>query len=150
MELTLILGAAATCALGGVLPWISAEAVLLGAALALPPSLLPALVLSCALGQMVGKGGLYGVMRWAPHRLPQRARRVLNRVEPLSRRPRLLGGSVFTGAAAGLPPFYLVTLASGLAGLPLATFALAGLGGCLVRYGALMWGAGALGWGGVP
>ena len=150
MELTLLLGAAATCALGGILPWISAEAVLLATALALPPGLLPTLVLSCALGQMVGKGGLYGLMRWAPHRLPERARRVLDRVEPLSRRSGILGSSVFTGAAAGLPPFYLVTLASGLAGLPLATFALAGLGGCVLRYGVVLWGAGALGWGAVP
>lgn len=150
MELTLLAGAGAACALGGVLPWISAEAVVLGAALALPPQLLPSLVVGCALGQMVGKGGLYGVMRWAPHRLPDRARRVLDRVEPLARRPGILGASVFTGAATGLPPFYIVTLASGLSGLPLATFGLAGLGGCLVRYGALVWGAEALGWGGAP
>jgi membrane protein YqaA with SNARE-associated domain len=148
MELTVLAGAAATCALGGILPWISAEAVLLGAALALPPALLPALVLSCASGQMLGKGGLYAVMRWAPHRLPDRARKVLGRVEPLSRRPRILGGSVFTGAAAGLPPFYVVTLASGLAGLPVVTFALAGFVGCILRYGVVVWGAGALGWGG--
>lgn len=150
MDLILLLGATATCALGGLLPWISAEAVLLGTALALPRSLLPILVLSCAVGQMVGKGALYGVMRWAPHRLPGRARRLLGRVEALSRRPGLLEGTVFTGAAAGLPPFYVVTLASGLAGLPLVTFFVAGLGGCLLRYGVLVWGAGALGWGGVP
>ena len=150
MELSLILGAAVMCAFGGMLPWISAEAVLLGTALILPPPLLPALLLSGALGQMVGKGGLYGLMRWAPHRLPGGAPRALHRVERLSRRRAILGGSVFTGAAAGLPPFYLVTMASGLAGLPIVTFVLAGFTGCLLRYGVLIWSAGALGWGGAP
>jgi len=148
MELTVILTAASTCALGGVFPWISAEAVLLGTALALSPGYLPALVAGCAIGQMVGKAGLYSVMRWAPDRLPERARRVLKKVEGMSSRGHVLGGAVFAGAAVGLPPFYVVTLAAGLARLPLALFLVAGLLGSLVRYGALMWGAGALGWGG--
>ena len=146
MELTLLLGAGAACALGGVFPWMSAEAVLLATSLALPPGLIPALVVSCAAGQMVGKAGVYGLRRWAPHRIPGRARRALDRVESLARHPRVLGASVFTGAAAGLPPFYVVTLASGLAGLPLALFVAAGFGGSLLRYGVLVWGAGALGW----
>ncbi|UCC24359.1 MAG: hypothetical protein JSU98_11550 [Gemmatimonadales bacterium] len=148
MELTVILTAAATCALGGIFPWISAEAVLLGTALALPVGYLPALVLGCAGGQMVGKGVLYALMRWAPDRLPERARGVLRKVEGMARRREVLAGAVFSGASAGLPPFYVVTLAAGLARLPLLLFLVAGLLGSLVRYGTLMWGAGALGWGG--
>jgi membrane protein YqaA with SNARE-associated domain len=148
MELTVILTAASTCALGGVFPWISAEAVLLGTALALSPGYLPALVVGCAIGQMVGKAGLYAVMRWAPERLPERAQRVLKKVEGMSNRRGVLGGAVFSSAAVGLPPFYVVTLAAGLARLPLVLFVVTGLLGSLVRYGTLMWGAGALGWGG--
>lgn len=151
MELTtlsVIAGAGATCALGGVLPWISAEAVLLGAALAVPTPLVPALVVGCALGQVVGKVVLYGLMRWAPERVPARFRPALDRAGRYAHRPRILTGAVLSGSVAGLPPFYLVTLASGLARLPLVLFAGAGLLGSLIRYGAVVWGAGQLGWGG--
>lgn len=151
MDLTLvsvILAAAGTCALGAVLPWISAEAVLLGAALATPTTLLPALVLGCALGQVGGKVVLYGFMRWAPERLPRRFRSAVTRAEEFADRPRILTGAVLSGAVAGVPPFYLVTLASGLARLPLVLFTGAGLLGCVIRYGAVVWGAGRLGWGG--
>ena len=148
MEFTVIVTAASTCALSGIFPWISAEVVLLGTALALPPAYLPALVVACAVGQMVGKAGLYGVMRWAPDRLPERAQKVLKKVEGMAKRRGVLGGAVFSGAAAGIPPFYIVTLAAGLARLPMMLFVVAGLLGSVVRYGALMWSAGALGWGG--
>ncbi|MEJ2541668.1 MAG: hypothetical protein P8188_17170 [Gemmatimonadota bacterium] len=148
MELSILLGAAGTCALGAVLPWISTEAVLLGALLALPASWVPAAVAACAAGQMTGKAGLYLLARSAPHRLPDRAAGVLARARGLARRPRFLAAAVLTGSAVALPPFYLITLASGLARLPFALFTAAGLLGCLLRYGVLAWGAGMLGLGG--
>jgi len=148
MELSIVLGAAGTCALGAVLPWISAEAVLIGALLALPGGWVPAAVGACALGQIAGKAGLYLLARRAPHRLPDRAAGVLERARGLAKRPTLMTSAVLTGSAVAVPPFYLVTLASGLARLPFALFAAAGLLGCVLRYGALAWGAGALGLGG--
>ena len=148
MSLLVLLGAAGTCALSGIFPWISAEVVVVSAALALPPSFLPLVVVGCAVGQMVGKGGLYAVMRWAPERLPERAQAVLAKAEGLGERPVYLGGATLTGAASGLPPFYLVTLAAGAARLSFFVFVLAGLVGSLLRYSLVAWGADTLGGGG--
>ena len=151
MELTtlsVIVGAAGTCALGGIFPWIAAEAVILATALAVPASAFPLLAVSCAVGQMTGKAGLYGIIRWAPARLPERFQRLIGRAEVLGRRPGALTGSVLSGAAVGLPPLYVVTLAAGLAHLSLVRFLVAGLLGSAIRYGVLLWGAGAVGLGG--
>lgn len=148
MELSIAVAAGAACALGAVLPWISAEAVLLSTVLVLPAGWVPLAVAACVTGQVGGKAGIYWLVRRAPHRLPARAGRVLARAEVLGARPPLLAAAVFSGSAVAVPPFYLVTLASGLARLPFVLFAAAGLLGCVVRYTALVWGAGALGLGG--
>jgi membrane protein YqaA with SNARE-associated domain len=147
MELGIVIGAALTCALGGVFPWISSEVVLVGAALIVPPSSLPLLVGGCAVGQMSTKLAVYGASRWAPHVLPARARALLERAERFRDRRRTLVGAVFLGAAVSVPPFYLVTLASGLVRLPVVAFSLAGLVGTTARYSALVWAACALGTG---
>jgi membrane protein YqaA with SNARE-associated domain len=94
---------------------------------------------------MLAKATLYGVTRWAPDRLPRRARDALARAEPYRARQKLLAAAVFFGASLSVPPFYLVTLASGLVRVPFPLFALAGLSGTAVRYGALVWAARALG-----
>jgi membrane protein YqaA with SNARE-associated domain len=150
METGILLGAALTCAAGGVLPWINAEVVLLGAAAMLPATNLPVLVLLCALGQMSSKVGVYAITRWAPDALPHRARVLVGRAERYRERRRLLVGAVFLGASASVPPFYLVTLASGLLRVPLALFAMVGLLGTAVRYSFLVWAACALGAGACP
>ena len=107
------------------------------------------LAVGCAAGQMAGKTGLYGIIRWAPARLPERFQRLLGRAEVLGRRPGALTGSVLSGAAVGLPPLYVVTLAAGLANLSLVRFVMAGLLGSAIRYALLLWGAGAVGLGGL-
>lgn len=139
MDLGIVLGAALGCAVGGILPWVNSELVLLAAAVALPPTALTPLVLACAASQMCAKGAIYGVTRWAPERLPKRARAALERVERYRTRRRLVAAAVFFGSAVSVPPFYLVTLASGVLKVPFLVFALAGLGGTAVRYGTLVW-----------
>lgn len=141
MELSVLLGAAAACLAGGVLPWINSELAVVSASLLLPEAMLPALVLGCAGGQMTAKCGIYGLTRWAPHRLPERARRLLDRVEAYRERRRLLGLAVFSGALVAVPPFYLITLACGVLRVPFAVFAVAGLAGTTARYGLLAWAA---------
>jgi len=141
MEPGIMIGAALTCALGGVLPWVSSELVVLGAAVLLPPVTLPMLIVACAVGQMSSKTLVYGVTRWAPHLLPARARAFLARAERYRGRRPLLVGAVFAGSAVSLPPFYLVTLASGLLRVPFPLFVLAGLCGTSVRYSFLVWAA---------
>ncbi len=148
MDAGVVFGAALGCVVGGILPWVNAELVLLAAAVLLPPEALLPLVLACAIGQMSAKAALYGLTRWAPERLPKRARAMLGRAERYRQRPALLAAAVFFGSAVSVPPFYLVTLASGVLRVPFLVFALAGLGGTATRYGVLVWAARALGMGG--
>ena len=145
MDAGVVFGAALGCVVGGILPWVNAEVVVLAAAVVLPTEALVPLIFACALGQMAAKASLYALTRWAPERLPRRAQDALGRVERYRKRPALLAAAVFFGSAVSLPPFYLVTLASGVLRVPFMVFALAGLGGTAARYGALVWAARALG-----
>jgi len=138
-ELSLFVGAGLTCLLGGVFPWISAEVVVVGTALLLPPAGVPALVLGCATGQMASKAGVYGLSRVAPHRLPERLRRLLSRTDRLRGRGHLMAFMVLPSALVSLPPFYLVTIACGVMRLPFALYALLGLLGTTARYAFLAW-----------
>ena len=141
MELSLVLGAAAACLAGGILPWINSEIAVVSASLLLPEAVVPALVLACAGGQMAAKCGLYGITRWAPHRLPERARSMLDRVQKYRDRRAILAAAAFSGALVAVPPFYLVTLACGVLRVPFPVFAAAGLAGTTLRYGLLAWAA---------
>jgi membrane protein YqaA with SNARE-associated domain len=145
MEPGILIGAALTCSLGGILPWVNSEVVVLASAALLPPATLPLLVGVCATGQMSSKAVVYGVTRWAPHLLPERARSVLARAEQYRDRRRLLIGAVLVGSAVSVPPFYLVTLASGLLRVSFPLFVLVGLFGTLARYSFLVWAACSLG-----
>lgn len=145
MDSGLVVAAALTCALGGILPWINSEIVVLGTAALLPPTDLPVLVVACALGQMASKAGVYSVTRWAPQVMPARARALLERVERYRDRRGLLVGAVFFGSAVSVPPFYVATLASGLFRVPFVVFWIAGLVGTGARYSVLVWAACSLG-----
>jgi membrane protein YqaA with SNARE-associated domain len=137
MGVSVIVAAALAAAMGSVLPWINGEAVVAGAAVVVPSSQLAALVLACASAQMAGKLGVYALARWAPDRMPLRARRLLSRAERFRERRALLTGAIVTGSMVALPPFYLVTLASGVLRVPIVHFAIAGLCGTLARYGVV-------------
>jgi membrane protein YqaA with SNARE-associated domain len=145
MEPGILIGAALTCALGGLLPWINSELVILGAAVLLPTAALPVLVAACATTQLASRSVVYGLTRWAPHKLPERARTILARADKYHGRRGLLVGAVFVGSAVSVPPFYLVTLASGLLKVPFVLFILAGFSGTLIRYSFLVWAACSLG-----
>ena len=139
MDAGLLIGAAATVAVGGILPWINGEVVIAGAALLTPQGGLPALVLACAAAQMSAKAVLYGVIRWVPERMPARARKLTSRIEAYRERRGFLVLAVFSGSAIALPPFYLVTLACGMLRVPFALFVIAGLAGTISRYGFVAW-----------
>lgn len=138
-DVSVVSGAILACLLGGIFPWISSEVVVVGAALLLPAQALPALALGCAAAQMVSKAVVYAFARLAPHRLPERARRLLARAERLRQRRHLVAVLVVSGALVAVPPFYLVTIASGVLRIPFVLFALLGLAGTSVRYGVLAW-----------
>lgn len=137
VELSVWLGAATACLAGGVFPWINAELAVIAAAVVLPEAYFPLLVGSCAAGQMAAKCGVYGLARWAPHRLPGRGRKLLARAERYRDRRRILGLAVFSGALVAVPPFYVMTLVCGVLRLPFVVFLVAGLAGTAARYGIL-------------
>ncbi|MGD8322261.1 MAG: hypothetical protein PVJ02_17555 [Gemmatimonadota bacterium] len=139
MDMTILVGAALTCALGGVAPWINSEVAVVGASLALPRSAWPALLLACAVAQMTSKGLVYGAARWSPARLPRRARKALERAERYRGRRGLLVLGLASGSLLGLPPLYLVALASGVLRMSLPLFLAVGLAGTAARYALLVW-----------
>ncbi|MDP2957239.1 MAG: hypothetical protein Q8N53_12520 [Longimicrobiales bacterium] len=132
-------GAFLACAVGGILPWLSAEVALVGAAYLLPASGHPVLILACAGGQMAAKSAVFCLARWAPERLPDRARRLPAWAERYRDRRRASMALLLSGALVSVPPFYVVTVLSALTRLPIGLFVLAGAAGTLVRYAALVW-----------
>jgi membrane protein YqaA with SNARE-associated domain len=130
-----IAGAVGLCALGSVAPWVCSEAAVVSAVVLLPPRLVPLLVLCAAVGQVAGKGALYGVARWAPRAVPQGARARLERVSARCR-GRRPSGLVLASSTLGVPPFYVVTLACGTLAVPFDRFLAAALAGSLIRYAA--------------
>ena len=144
MDVSALIGAVAVCVLGGVIPWVNSEVAVAGATLLVSPSALPVLVVVCAVAQMSAKTALYGLTRWAPHKLPARFRTILERAEKYRDRRGLLGLAIFSGAFIALPPFYLVTLASGLLRVPLPLFFVVGVAGTALRYSFVVWAAKAI------
>ncbi len=127
-------------AVSGIVPLVNAEVLVAAAALALPAACLPAVALVSTVGQMSTKSLLYGLARWAPARLPARARSALERAaSAASSRGRAAGPLIFSSAAVGLPPFYGVALACGALKVRPWTFVLAGAAGRAVRFGVVAW-----------
>jgi membrane protein YqaA with SNARE-associated domain len=123
-----------------LVPWVNAEAILLAfTASARSWAQLGLLVLVATAGQMIGKCVLYSAARTAARRQP---RRVDGRVERWRHRlessPRSALMLVFVSSAAGVPPFYVMTMLAGACRLGFAGFVSAGTAGRLIRFGALV------------
>lgn len=125
------------CLLGGFLPWVNTEAAVVGAALVLPPAFVPLLVVGAATAQALAKGTLYGLARWAPQGMPRKARAQLGRLSGLVRRNRYPRLTILASSTVGVPPFYLVTLASGTMAVPFGAFLAAAFVGSMIRYAVL-------------
>jgi len=117
-----------------LVPLVNAELLLLGLALATPAAA-PLLVVVMAAGQMVGKSALF----LTGGRLTRSA------LEGRLARWRLDGRTGRAGAPliglsafAGLPPFYLVSVAAPALGVRFRTFLVVGLAGRVLRFGALV------------
>ena len=144
MELTtalgLFVGSLVFGAVSGLVPVLNTEAYLL-AVTAFAPSehLLPVVVLT-TLGQMISKSLLYlaGSGALSPRFLGARAARLQELKSRLQRVPTGVTAVVFASAAAGWPPFYLVSLAAGSLRYSLARFVLVGGSGRLLRFAALV------------
>ena len=125
-------------AVSGVIPLVNAELVVVGAAAALPAVGVPLVAAVSTVGQMSTKTTLFALARWAPAKLPDRARAVVGRAAAsVERRGGAMSSVVFASAAIGVPPFYGVSLASGALRMPMARFVLVGGLGRFLRFGTL-------------
>ena len=121
-----------------ILPWVNAEVIVVSfAALAHSPAEVALVVVVATAGQMAGKCVVFWAghrgERWRGHdgRLSQRWRQLL------TAKPWRAVALVLLSSAVGVPPFFLVTLAAGAAGVNFRRFLVAGTVGRLVRFGAI-------------
>jgi membrane protein YqaA with SNARE-associated domain len=140
---TALLSVLSTIALfvtSGVVPFVNAELAVIALGAMAPPPLLPVLLVVATLAHMAGKSLTYLAGRGTERvPWPWLQRRVAAARERLGDRTRTLGAPlIFVSAVAGLPPVYLVTVASGVVGYRFAGFFLLGFVGRLLRFGALL------------
>lgn len=122
-----------------VLPVINIELYLLAAASLAPPAMAVPLVLAATIGQMVGKVVMYFAATGAVKLPGKRIQAALEGMNTALRdRPRSGGALVFASAAAGLPPFFVVTVAAGAARMNLVSFVVFGSLGRLVRFAVIV------------
>jgi len=127
-------------AVSGLVPLVNAELLVAAAAVAAPAGALPLIAVTSAVGQMTSKTSLFALARWAPARLPPKARGVLRQASSrIGKRDGAISSLVFASAATGLPPFYGVSLAMGAIGMRLSSFVVAGTLGRLIRFGVIAW-----------
>ena len=95
---------------------------------------------------MLAKATLFSVARWAPSKLPKKARARLDRAsEKVASYKRGPASLIFASAVSGIPPFYGVSLACGALGMRLRTFLIMGSAGRALRFGILTWVGGQFG-----
>ena len=134
MTMALFVTALSGAVLSSVVPFVNAEILLLGLALASPESA-PLLVVVMAAGQMAGKSALFlGGDRLAPAAMEARLARWRRGGSGRAAGAPLVGVS----ALVGLPPFYLVSIAAPALGVRFRTFLAMGLAGRLLRFALLV------------
>ena len=127
----------AGCLAGGIVPVINAELIVLAAAAAAPPEALLPIIVLASTGQMLGKTALFYAGRGAIH-LPVGSPRLAAGLAGWTERWSSAGGAVvFASAAAGLPPFYALSMACGASGMGIRVFLTAGFAGRFVRFGVI-------------
>jgi membrane protein YqaA with SNARE-associated domain len=138
--LVAILSTLAVSVASGVLPFVNAELFVLFLGTVAPGGLLPVLLVAATLGHMGGKALTYLAGRSVERLPPGRFRRRVEAARERARaHARVEGALVLASAAIGFPPFYLVTVASGVVGFPFARFFLLGFAGRLLRFAAILW-----------
>ena len=124
---------------GSLLPVSPTEPLLLALAAIAPPHLaLPIAALATA-SQMAGKVALYFGSRRAYRVLSERHRQSVRRASAgMNRSPALQSLTLALSGATGLPPFYGVTVLSGVLRVPLGRFLLFGSIGRGARFAAIV------------
>jgi membrane protein YqaA with SNARE-associated domain len=128
-----------TAVVSAVVPAVNAEVVLLAASAALPLRYAWVLIAAATLGQMVGKVGMFYGGRGVKFLQRGRLKAKVDGLGDLMRRRNgATGWFVLTSAETGLPPFYMVSVASGLVGVPIAQFAILGTLGRFIRFAVVV------------
>lgn len=126
--------AVAGCAIGSIIPLIHTELLIIGIVTMAPGEHGLPLVLLATFGTMVGKTALYYAGRGMVG-LKIRNRDKIDRfLENAEKRQGLAGTVLFASAASGFPPFYVVTVASGILKLSVVTFIVIGFIGRFIRF----------------
>jgi membrane protein YqaA with SNARE-associated domain len=129
----------AVCVVSALIPVVSAEVYLIGVGATLSGGALVPIALVAALGQMTGKACLYasgrGLLRLPLRRSQGRLERLHAMVE--ARKGRT-GALLFTSALLGMPPFYALSIVSGMLRVHIASFLLLGFLGRALRFAAVI------------
>jgi membrane protein YqaA with SNARE-associated domain len=127
------------CIGGSIVPLINCELVVLAASAALPSSMVLPLIALASMSQMAGKAILYYAGSGLLH-LPQGRFRtnIDSAVARVQRQKGASGATIFASASTGLPPFYVLSIASGAIGVDFRQFMVLGLAGRTLRCAALV------------
>ena len=132
---TVCVAAATGAAAGSVLPLSPTEPFLLALAAVSPPWLALPIACCATAGHMTGKALVFAGARRAGGGLGARQRRSLRAARAgMMRAPAMQSLTIFTSGLSGLPPFYGVTLASGILGISARRFFLFGSLGRAARF----------------
>lgn len=127
------------CMIAGFTPLVNAELYLLVVAVGLPRACVPAVVLAAAMGQMSAKmvwyaagSGLVTFSSGRMHDYVERARQFADAHE------RLAMPTVALSSVTGIPPFFVVSIASGAVAFGTIRFLCIGLAGRIVRFALVL------------
>lgn len=121
-----------------IIPLVNAELLILFVASVAPRPLLPALVIAATLAHMLGKTCMYFCGRALDRLPPGRFRDRIARGAAMLDRQKGLGSTViFVSSLIGFPPFYVVTVASGVMRFHFWHYFIVGISGRLIRFGAI-------------
>ena len=141
MDIQLLAGVFVGIFIAGFVPWPGAEAILIGAAFLVSPQELVPLVVVSTTAQMLAKTTLYVAARWAPKFLPRKAREFICQAEKYKERRKTMALILLTSSSLSVPPFFVITIASGTLRVPFGMFIGAGFGGIVSRYAFFAWSA---------
>jgi uncharacterized membrane protein YdjX (TVP38/TMEM64 family) len=124
-----------------LVPWLYAEVLMLSVLpFARSPTAISLVVAAITAGQMTGKYLVYMTVRRTGRPMTGRVADVFDRWQRrIAAHPVLAVSVVFGSALIGVPPFFMVSMAAGAAGMALSRFLVAGTAGRFLHFGAVAW-----------
>ena len=128
------------CYVSGLVPVVNAEAFLVFiSAAALSRSQLLLVAILATVGQMSAKSTMYFIARSSFRRPPRKYAETFDRTrEKLERWRHGTAAFMFISSSTGFPPFYVVSILSGMMRINFLTFLVFGLAGRFIRFGLMV------------